>query len=107
MLTKGLGLLGRRLVYEGELDWRMSNLNTCELTALLFEDVFVFLERVREGAGGDEKPRRYLLRPLVYSVSKAKQVFTPLIPLACLNSFGAMPDKRSFHLVRSVFMFPL
>lgn len=103
---KNLNLLGRRLVYEGELDWKISNMNTFKLTALLFEDIFVFLEKVRGNtsssnneSASDEKPRRYLLRPLIYSISKTKQIFTPVIPLSCLNSFGSMPDKRSFHLV--------
>lgn len=62
--------------------------------ALLFEDILVFLERSNE----NEK-RRYILRPLLYTFNRTKQLFTPVIPLACINSFGPMHEKRQFHLV--------
>jgi Rho guanine nucleotide exchange factor 12 len=92
---KNLQLTSRKLVYEGELEWKLSNL---KLMALLFEDILVFLETVRHESSNDEK-RRYLLRPLIYIIGKSKQMFTPVIPLTCINSFRSMHDKRSFHLV--------
>lgn len=91
--------LSRKLIYEGELDWKISSMNNVKLTALLFEDILVFLEKVRTESSNDEK-RRYLLRPLIYSIiSKTKQMFTPVIPISCINSFRSMHDKRSFHIV--------
>ena len=69
-----------------------------KLTALLFEDILVFLEKIHTESSNDEK-RRYVLRPLIYIISKTKQMFTPVIPLSCINSFRSMHDKRSFHIV--------
>ena len=92
---KNLNLLSRKLVYEGELYWKLSNV---KLTALLFEDILVFLEKVNTESSNDDK-RRYVLRPLIYIISKTKQMFTPVIPLSCINSFRSMYDKRSFHIV--------
>ena len=94
---KGLELCSRKLIYEGELEWTVNS--QVKLTALLFEDILVFLERERSAtATGDDK-RRYILRPLLYSIQKAKQTFTPVIPLGCIHSFSAMHEKRNFHLV--------
>ena len=90
---KNLDLRSRKLIYEGELEWKMNGM--VKLHALLFEDILVFLERERTG---DEK-RRYILRPLFYTLNKTKQMFTPVIPLNCINSFSAMHEKRNFHLV--------
>ncbi len=74
-------------------------MNNIKLTALLFEDILVFLEKVRTESNNDDK-RRYVLRPLVYSIiAKNKRVFTPVIPIPCINSFGSMPDRRQFHIV--------
>ncbi len=95
MPYRNLQLVNRRLVYEGELEWKLSNI---KLMALLFEDILVFLETVRHESSNDEK-RRYVLRPLIYIIGKTKQMFTPVIPLSCINSFRSMHDKRSFHLV--------
>jgi hypothetical protein len=95
MPYRNLQLINRRLVYEGELEWKLSNI---KLMALLFEDILVFLETVRHESSNDEK-RRYVLRPLIYIIGKTKQMFTPVIPLSCINSFRSMHDKRSFHLV--------
>lgn len=69
--------------------------------ALLFEDILVFLERITSTSNDDNdvKTRRYSLRPLVYTINKVKQVFTPVIPLSCINSFRPMHEKRYFHLV--------
>jgi len=102
MPYRNLQLVNRRLVYEGELEWKLSNL---KLMALLFEDILVFLETTTlrhdsdKSASDLESKRRYVLRPLIYIIGKAKQMFTPVIPLSCINSFRSMHDKRSFHLV--------
>jgi hypothetical protein len=91
---KHLDIKSRKLIYEGELEWKMNGM--VKLMALLFEDILIFLERER--SNGDEK-RRYILRPLFYTLNKTKQMFTPVIPLNCINSFSAMHEKRNFHLV--------
>lgn len=79
-----------------------------KLMALLFEDILVFLERLSSSNNSnnnsnndetDTKSRRYSLRPLVYTINKTKQVFTPVIPLQCINNFRPMHEKRNFHLV--------
>jgi Rho guanine nucleotide exchange factor 12 len=91
---KNLEIKSRKLIYEGELEWKMNG--SIKLMALLFEDILVFLERER--SMGDDK-RRYILRPLFYTINKTKLMFTPVIPLTCINSFSAMHEKRNFHLV--------
>ena len=93
---KGLDLTARKLIYEGELEWKVA-INS-KLMAFLFEDILVFLEKVRHDSTDNEK-RRYVLRPLLCMVGKLKQTFTPVIPLSCINSFRPMPDKRGFHMV--------
>lgn len=92
---RNLQLTARKLIYEGELEWKLSNI---KLTALLFEDILVFLEMLKTDTSNDEK-KKYILRPLIYIIGKTKQMFTPVIPLSCINSFRSMHDKRSFHLV--------
>lgn len=74
--------------------------------ALLFEDILVFLERINSSSvnsnsneDADNKTKRYFLRPLIYTINKSKQVFTPVIPLNCVNNFRPMHEKRYFHLV--------
>jgi hypothetical protein len=89
---KNLDLRSRKLIYEGELEWKT---NGIKLMTLLFEDILVFLEFEREKAN----ERRYVLRPLLYTINKSRHIFTPVIPLSCINSFAPMPEKRNFHLV--------
>jgi hypothetical protein len=87
-----LDLKSRKLIYEGELEWKIHV--SIKLQALLFEDILVFLERV----SNDEK-RRYILKPLSFIFNRSRQTFTPVIPLSCINSFNPMHEKRQFHLV--------
>ena len=86
-------MTARKLIYEGELEWKVTN--NVKLVALLFPDIIVFLERVAA-----EEKRRYVLRPLSCMVGKQKCTFTPVIPLSFIKSFNPMPaDKRGFHIV--------
>lgn len=82
----------RKLIYEGELEWKINH-SIKQLTALLYQDILVLLER-----STDEK-RRYILKPLTYLQNKSKQIFTPVIPLIWIESFKPMQEKRLFHLV--------
>ena len=60
---KSLDIRQRKLVYEGELEWNMNG--GTRLVALLFNDILVFVER------GDDAKRRYILKPLTYTINKA------------------------------------
>ena len=90
---KNLDIRSRKLIYEGELEWKINV--TYKLLALLFDDILVFLERSNDS----EKRRCYILKPLSFVFNRSKQTFTPVIPLSCINRFSPMHDKRSFHLV--------
>lgn len=89
---KNLDLRARKLVYEGELEW--SSNGSLKLMVFLFEDILVFLEKERS----NEEKRRYVLRPLLYTITK-KMTFTPVVPIQCINSFSASHEKRNFHIV--------
>ncbi len=89
---KNLDLRTRKLVYEGELEW--SSNGSIKLMVFLFEDILVFLEKERS----NEEKRRYVLRPLLYTITK-KMTFTPVVPIQCINSFSASHEKRNFHIV--------
>ncbi len=89
-----MDLKSRKLIYEGELEWKVNV--TMKHLALLFEDILVFLETSND----DSNKRRYVLKPLSYVLNRSRQTFTPVIPLACINSFRPMrSEKRNFHLV--------
>lgn len=62
---------------------------------LLFTDILVFLEKIPTN---DHEKQRYALKPLSYSLGKNRNVFTPVIPISCINSFREM-EKRGFYLV--------
>ncbi|CAF0826197.1 unnamed protein product [Brachionus calyciflorus] len=84
----------RKLIYEGELEWKFNNGASSKLlTALLYEDILVLLEKA-----ADEK-RRFILKPLNYSQNRTKLTITPVFPLSWIISFNPMNEKRQFHLV--------
>lgn len=89
---KNLDLRQRKLIYEGELEWKVNN-TIRYLIVFLYEDILVLVERLTE------EKRRYILKPLNYLINKSKTLFSPVIPLVWIDSFRPMSEKRLFHLV--------
>ena len=89
-----MDLSNKELKYFGELEWNTGAIQT-SLFTLLFTDILVFIEKVQT----QENEKRYLLKPLVYSLEK-KQTFTPVVPTNCIYSLQPIQmDKRGFYIV--------
>lgn len=88
---KNLDISSRKLIYEGELEWKISKDGNPKFMVLLFEDILVFLDR-------SSTTGRYSLKPMMCSIGKERHTFTPLIRVADIHQIKEMPDKRGFHM---------
>ncbi|XP_065322721.1 uncharacterized protein LOC135929908 isoform X2 [Gordionus sp. m RMFG-2023] len=94
---KNLKLTSKRLIMEGNLQWKCSRTKTVEIYALLLEDLLLITQKQDE---------RYILKFQSTNVTPAKEEsklsHSPVIKLNNLLTKNVATDKRAFFLVSTV-----
>ncbi|XP_074634912.1 rho guanine nucleotide exchange factor 12-like isoform X1 [Acropora palmata] len=91
---KDLDLTKKKLVYDGDLTWRISRTKSVDLHVLLLEDLLILLQKQ-----DDKYVLKCLSTTVIAGYQDTKTTHSPIIKLNGVLARNVATDKRAFFLV--------
>ncbi|XP_066575452.1 rho guanine nucleotide exchange factor 1 isoform X2 [Amia ocellicauda] len=90
---KNIDLTQRRMIYEGQLTWRVTKEKAIEVQALLLSDMLVLLQRQ------DDRMLLKVQSKSNVSIPEGKQMLSPIIKLGSVFLRDVATDRKAFYVI--------